>query len=86
MTRKTTEHAPPGENREVSDLRIQHFCEYRYFLTKRLGDSSTPASRMAEQLHQKAGALGYSKSGMSPLARILLFLMMVLVGIAWIIW
>ena len=44
--------------RDISDLRIQYFCEYRLLLSKKYGDSSSLASVRGEWLHSKIGVGG----------------------------
>lgn len=44
--------------RDISDLRIQYFCEYRYHLKLKEGNSSTLASIRGEYLHSKVKDLG----------------------------
>ena len=42
------------EFRDVSDLRVQYICEYRFFLRQVKGDTHSPAAEMGTYLHQLA--------------------------------
>jgi hypothetical protein len=42
--------------RDIADLRIQYFCEYRYYLKRKYGNSSSIDSIRGEWLHSKIRA------------------------------
>ena len=46
------------KTREISDLRIQYFCEYRLLLSKKYGKSSSLASVRGEWFHSRIGVGG----------------------------
>jgi hypothetical protein len=41
--------------RDISELRIQYFCEYRYFLKSKYGNSSSIACVRGKLLHSRIG-------------------------------
>ena len=86
MENKTTDIAPPGEYREVSELRIQYFCEYRYFLTKSLGDPVTDAAKAGRKLHSQVSEKRYSSHELSVTKRILIIILILIFGLIWIFW
>jgi hypothetical protein len=44
-----------GRFRDVSELRIQFQCEYRFYLKQKRGDKSSAACREGSRLHQEIG-------------------------------
>ena len=72
--------------RYISDLRIQYFCEYRYYLKSTEEDRSTPASIRGEWLHSRVG-IGISKESVkqNPLL-VILIIVILLILIVWMFW
>jgi hypothetical protein len=44
-----------GRYRDVSELRIQFQCEYRFYIKQMRGEKSSDASREGSRLHRKVG-------------------------------
>ncbi|MBD3406823.1 MAG: hypothetical protein GF411_11970 [Candidatus Lokiarchaeota archaeon] len=69
--------------RNVSDLRIQFYCEYRLFLKQLHGGTSSEASRGGTRLHSKI-AVEVSKSAANRTILILLLVIIIISAIFWI--
>jgi hypothetical protein len=72
--------------RDISDLRIQYFCEYRFFLKNKEGDSSTIASVRGEWLHSKIGfgATGqFTKQKPFVTVFVIAILLVILIWVFW---
>ncbi|NWF95165.1 MAG: hypothetical protein HXY34_03400 [Candidatus Thorarchaeota archaeon] len=82
MTHDTTS---PGTYRDVSDLRTQYFCEYRYYLEQRHGNEPSRAAARGSALHQHPLAVHDMTAPNGPLL-ILIIVVAIVAAILWIMW
>ncbi len=82
----TRDNIPSNKYRNISDLRIQHYCEYRLFLKELHGPSSSPASRMGSQLHTQVIGMAHPQVWASWIVRLIVLLAIAVLCILWILW
>ena len=72
--------------REVSELRTQFQCEYRFFLDQRIGRSQSPAAIQGERLHLRMAAARREESvKYSRLLPLVIAIAAIIIGILWIL-
>ena len=74
--------------RDVSDLRTQFQCEYRFHLKQRLGETLTEAGVFGSILHNLLSEHSISPEGNrgNRTVPLLIIIMTLMVGILWILW
>ena len=71
--------------RNVSELRIAYLCEHRYHLLKRIGDTSSEASRQGTRLHSQVSHAPIQSGGTDTIMKILIIILTLVAGIFWIL-
>ena len=76
---------PPGRYREVSELRIQHKCEYRLRLRQTHGDRPTESAVVGSVLHSKVKGLQPEGRSISLWLKLLIVMITLLAAVLWIL-
>ena len=71
--------------RTVSELRTAYLCEHRYHLLKRIGDTSSEASRQGTRLHSQVSQAPIQSGGTGTIMKILIIILTLVAGIFWIL-
>lgn len=72
-----------GRHRDVSELRTQFQCEYRFYLKQKHGDKSSDASREGSRLHRDVGMNPGSIPTLNTSAMVLLVIVTVAAALLW---
>jgi hypothetical protein len=70
--------------RNVSDLRIQFLCEYRFYLQERLGNRETRASIEGSRLHDVIATSKDSVQHQNKIIPLLIIIAAIIIGYLWI--
>jgi len=70
--------------RDISDLRIQHGCEYRLFLKQKLGAHTDSSAAMGQRLHARVRSTNMVTWDLWWMAPVILFIALVAAAL-WII-
>jgi hypothetical protein len=87
MRLSDAEKGPHHRMREVSELRIQYQCEYRFHLKQKFRDSHADASIAGAKLHQRMSTQADSQHVENTehrLAPLLIFVVTLIAGFLWI--
>jgi hypothetical protein len=71
--------------REVSELRTQFQCEYRYFLDQRIKSITTPEAIRGERLHAQIADRDSSQVQNNRVLPVIVMLAAIIIGILWIL-
>ncbi|RDE14087.1 MAG: hypothetical protein C4K48_07150 [Candidatus Thorarchaeota archaeon] len=72
--------------REVSELRTQFLCEYRFYLTQRQSNAVSKASIDGTMLHNLVSTIRTHEPGGTQWMPIFGIIAVVVLGIIWIVW
>ncbi len=70
--------------RDISDLRIQHSCEYRLYLKQRLGTYADSSAVRGQRLHAQVKSTNMATRDLWWMAPVILFIALVAAAL-WII-
>ncbi|MFW9794700.1 MAG: hypothetical protein ACFFEE_10385 [Candidatus Thorarchaeota archaeon] len=88
MKLREVKREPHNRMRDVSDLRTQFQCEYRFFLKKKLSESPSAASVGGTILHSFISEeSAFQKDVVAkPLFPLLIIVLTIIIGLLWIMW
>ncbi|KXH73268.1 MAG: hypothetical protein AM326_00535 [Candidatus Thorarchaeota archaeon SMTZ-45] len=82
---KDAKNRTVGRYRDVSELRIQFQCEYRFYLKQKIGDKSSFACREGSKLHQDIGMNSIVTQTPHPFLMALIVIVIVAAAILWVL-
>ncbi|MHA2003479.1 MAG: hypothetical protein ACW975_11620 [Candidatus Thorarchaeota archaeon] len=74
-----------GRYRDVSELRIQYQCEYRFYLQQKRGDKSSDASREGSRLHREVGVNPKPVRSVNAAVMALLVMVTIAAALLWVL-
>ncbi|MHA1615151.1 MAG: hypothetical protein ACTSYJ_09925 [Candidatus Thorarchaeota archaeon] len=70
--------------RNVSDLRVQFLCEYRFYLQEKLGQRETRASIDGSKLHDSIATVENNLQEQHQIIPVLIIIVAIIIGYLWI--
>ncbi|MFW9967152.1 MAG: hypothetical protein ACFFEA_08355 [Candidatus Thorarchaeota archaeon] len=82
---KDPERGAVGRYRDVSELRIQFQCEYRFYLRQKQGSISSDAIREGSRLHREVVMNPKTTRSPHPLTVVLIVIAIAIAGVLWVL-
>jgi hypothetical protein len=74
-----------GRYRDVSELRIQFQCEYRFYIRQKRGEKSSDASREGSRLHREVGMNPGPVRSLNTSVLVLLVIVTIAAALLWVL-